>query len=265
MDDLFSRGDFYTVEAGSHLMLCGRIVSGKMAKKGGMVSQKTFSYGIANRRMGGGGWIPPGGCLEPSRRNKGCCCFSVANLCLALYDPVDCSRPGSSLCGTRQEYWSGLRFPAPGDHPDPGIPLVSPVWQADSLPLSHQGNPGTSVECKLPAFLCSLHLGYCRTDPWNSSSLLHEKGKIEESGFLVSFRDWQHLSGPVFILKILKVPSGTGQAWICPGRVSYTMTGQPVMPAEWHLCIKRPLFEEKCCGYIKLSPILWRAIINGKQ
>ena len=188
MDDLFSRGDFYTVEAGSHLMLCGRIMSGKMAKKkGGKVSQKTFSYGIANRRTGR--WVPPDGYLETSRRNKDGCYFSVANLCLTLYDPMDCSLSGSSVRGTRQENWSGLPFPAPGDHPDPGIPPASPAWQVDSLPLSHPGNPGTRVECKLPAFLCSLHLGHCRTDLRNSSSLLHEKRKIEERGFLVSFRD----------------------------------------------------------------------------
>ena len=37
----------------------------------------------------------------------------------------------------RQEYWSGLPFPSPGDLPDPGCQPVSPPWQADSLPLSH--------------------------------------------------------------------------------------------------------------------------------
>ena len=33
----------------------------------------------------------------------------------------------------RQEYWSGLPFPSPGDHPDPGIQPGSPTLQADSL------------------------------------------------------------------------------------------------------------------------------------
>ena len=37
----------------------------------------------------------------------------------------------------RQEYWSGLSFPSPGDLPYPGIEPVSPEWQVDSLPLSH--------------------------------------------------------------------------------------------------------------------------------
>ena len=30
----------------------------------------------------------------------------------------------------RQEYWSGLPFPSPGDLPDPGVKLVSPALQA---------------------------------------------------------------------------------------------------------------------------------------
>ena len=38
---------------------------------------------------------------------------------------------------SREEYWSGLPFPPPGDLPDPGIKLASPLslaLQADSLP-----------------------------------------------------------------------------------------------------------------------------------
>ena len=35
---------------------------------------------------------------------------------------------------SRQEYWSGLPFPSPGDLPDSGIKLRSPILQADSLP-----------------------------------------------------------------------------------------------------------------------------------
>ena len=34
----------------------------------------------------------------------------------------------------RQEYWSGLPFPSPGDHPDPSIKPRSPTLQADALP-----------------------------------------------------------------------------------------------------------------------------------
>ena len=38
----------------------------------------------------------------------------------------------------RQEYWSGLSFPLPGDLPDTGIEPVSLALQADALSLSHQ-------------------------------------------------------------------------------------------------------------------------------
>ena len=34
---------------------------------------------------------------------------------------------------SRQEYWNGLPFPSPRDHPDPGIEDRSPALQADSL------------------------------------------------------------------------------------------------------------------------------------
>ena len=41
----------------------------------------------------------------------------------------------------RQEYWSGLPFPSPGDLPDPGIEPGSPALHADSLPSEPQGSP----------------------------------------------------------------------------------------------------------------------------
>ena len=41
----------------------------------------------------------------------------------------------------RQEYWSGLPFPSPGDLPDPGIEPRSPELQANSLPYEPPGKP----------------------------------------------------------------------------------------------------------------------------
>jgi len=43
----------------------------------------------------------------------------------------------------KQEYYSGLPFPSPGDLPDPGIKPRSPTLWADSLPSELQG--GTSI------------------------------------------------------------------------------------------------------------------------
>ena len=39
----------------------------------------------------------------------------------------------------RQEYWSGLPFPSPGNLPDPGIEPGSHALQADSLPSEPPG------------------------------------------------------------------------------------------------------------------------------
>ena len=43
-------------------------------------------------------------------------------------DPMNCSLPGSAAMGfSRQEYWSGLPFPPPGDLPNPGIEPTFPA------------------------------------------------------------------------------------------------------------------------------------------
>ena len=54
---------------------------------------------------------------------------------------------------SRQEYWSGLPFPSPGDLPNPGIkprPGIepgSPALQADAYHLSHQGSHPCIIIC----------------------------------------------------------------------------------------------------------------------
>ena len=45
----------------------------------------------------------------------------------------------------KQEYWSGLPFPSPGDLPDPGIEPASPALQADSLPTELGQKPLNTV------------------------------------------------------------------------------------------------------------------------
>ena len=52
----------------------------------------------------------------------------VAKLCPTLATPwtVACQAP-LSMGFFRQEYWNGLPFPSPRDHPDPGIEPTSPA------------------------------------------------------------------------------------------------------------------------------------------
>ena len=65
-----------------------------------------------------------------------------AQSCLTLCHPMDWSPPSSSVRGdSRQEYWSGLPCPAPGDLLDPGIKPRSPTLQADALPAEPPGQP----------------------------------------------------------------------------------------------------------------------------
>ena len=65
-------------------------------------------------------------------------CPILASTCsVALHTPL-------SMGFSRQEYWSGLPSPPPGDLPDPGIKSVSPASSAlkvDSLPSEPPGFP----------------------------------------------------------------------------------------------------------------------------
>ena len=57
---------------------------------------------------------------------------------------VNCQAP-LSMKFSRQEYWSGLSFPTPGDLPNPRdcthVPYFYLHWQAGSLPLASPGKP----------------------------------------------------------------------------------------------------------------------------
>ena len=66
----------------------------------------------------------------------------VTKLCLTLVTPrtVVCQAP-LSIGFSRQEYCSGLPFPSPEDHPNPGVEPRFPALQADSLPTELPGKP----------------------------------------------------------------------------------------------------------------------------
>ena len=46
-----------------------------------------------------------------------------------------------SMGFSRQEYWSGLPLPSPGDLPNPDSEPGSPALQADALPSEPPGKP----------------------------------------------------------------------------------------------------------------------------
>ena len=84
--------------------------------------------------------------LWPVRLNKidnivsGGDCSLVTKSCLTLATPWTVALQGPlSVEFSRQEYWSELPFPSPGDLPNPRTESRSPALQADSLLIELQG------------------------------------------------------------------------------------------------------------------------------
>ena len=102
---------------------------------------------------------------------------------------------------SRQEYWSGLPFPSPGDLPNPGIKSRSPALQADTLtsepPKWHQ-------VISIRIIFCSSHnkiLQKISTEKsqelWNSLVYITSLIKIaEEIRLLIIYLDIRILAQP---------------------------------------------------------------------
>ena len=94
----------------------------------------------------------------------------IAKLCPTLATPWTVAWQAPLSVGfSRQEYWSGLPFPSPGDLPDPGSSWPwprSPSLQADRLPTSWEGSPfeGRAAlnlfPCPFLTHICSIKV-YC--------------------------------------------------------------------------------------------------------
>ena len=67
------------------------------------------------------------------------CMLSHVRLCVT--PRAIASQTPLSVGFSRQEYWSGLPCPPPGDLLSPGIEPVSPELQVDSLPAEPPGSP----------------------------------------------------------------------------------------------------------------------------
>ena len=79
-------------------------------------------------------------------------CFTYNNVYVCVCQSLSCVRlfatPWTVACQAplsmgffREEYWSGLPFPSPGDPPNPGIKPGSSRSQAESLPSEPTGKP----------------------------------------------------------------------------------------------------------------------------
>ena len=81
----------------------------------------------------------------------------VARTCPTLCNPWTVTHQAPpSMEFFRQEDWSGLPFPSPGDRPDPGIEPRSPALGADALTSEP---PGKALEAKASANQTHKHIG----------------------------------------------------------------------------------------------------------
>ena len=94
--------------------------------------------------------------LTPFRniQNKNEFAQSCPTLCVPMdYSPTRLLRPWDF---SRQESWSGLPFPSPGDLPNPGIKPPSPALQADDLPSEPPGKTLLKIKVKVAQSCLSL-------------------------------------------------------------------------------------------------------------
>ena len=82
----------------------------------------------------------------------------------------------------KQEYWSGLLFPSPGDLPNPGVEPASPAVQVDSLPSPTKEAlfPGTGNKFLKFCFPCLTFPG--DSDNKESDCNAGELDSVPESG-----------------------------------------------------------------------------------
>ena len=81
-----------------------------------------------------------------------CVCQSLSRVQLFATPWTVAHRAPLSMGFSRQEYWSGLSCPPPGDLPDPGIEPRSPALQV-GRPALNQGGPMTPLEPWIQPYL----------------------------------------------------------------------------------------------------------------
>ena len=133
----------------SHTQLSdwAELIRGKNMKK----NRYLYLYQISwNVKDADGGWFWPSrlqsteawSLPQPKTLNEHVCKFTVlvTHSCLTLCNLMDHQVP-LSMGFSRQEYWSGLPFPSPGDLPDPRIKLTYPALSGGFFTSEPLGKP----------------------------------------------------------------------------------------------------------------------------
>ena len=91
-----------------------------------------------------------------------------------------------SMGFSRQEYWSGLPFPSPGDLPDPGIKPRSPALQADALASEPPGKPHMYSGVPL-LFTCNITTLLTGCTPIQNKKFNLKKKRVIETSTKVTY------------------------------------------------------------------------------
>ena len=170
----------------------------------------------------------------------------VAQSCLTLCDPMDCSPPGSSVHGILQaRMLEWVAMPSPGDLPDTEIESRSPALQAGSLPSEPQ--VVFIIHCSIINFpetpwLRTTHIFYCAVfggqkfrrglAGWFWDRVSSEIwGKMLTGNELIRWLDWGWRIGygwefsiphptalPLGHLSVFLAHSWLSLDWVIPGR-----------------------------------------------
>ena len=121
----------------------------------------------------------------------------IAQSCLTLFDPMECSLPGFSIHGILQaRILEWVAIPFPRDPPDPGIEPRSPALQAVSLPSE---TPGKLFVRYMQKYILK-RAGICNKGPvrealvlliysWPKQAWLHF---TKSSATFFAYEQWSH-------------------------------------------------------------------------
>ena len=179
---------------------------------------------------------------------------------------------------SRQEYWSGLPFPSPGDLPNPGIKPRSPALQADSLPAEPPGKPAswykwTSLVAQMVKRLPAMWKTRVRSLGWevpleketatHSSILAWKIPWMEEPGRLQSKGSQRVRHNWVILLHFSKLEynrwtdkKGARSSIYCPHKLHTQEPALPIFPF--------PLYPGNCLSVLSVwICFFWTFHING--
>ena len=101
---------------------------------------------ITKLNAGGKGWTEAHSQVESSELSNSVVVWSLSRVQLSATSWTAACQAPLSMEFSRQEYWSGLPFPSPGDLPNPEIKSESPALAGRFFSTEPPGKPPSSID-----------------------------------------------------------------------------------------------------------------------